>query len=81
MKTKIYTLSAMIFLAGIFTCFTVHAIIHQVLVSGMVFTPFSLNVMFDDTFEWVLVNGSHTATSTSVPTGVTNQTVTVSQAA
>ncbi len=69
MKTKIYFLSAMIFLTGI--CFTItsHATTHTVQVGNYYFNPASLNVTVGDTVKWVWVNGSHTTTSGSIPAG------------
>jgi plastocyanin len=41
-------------------------------VANFQFTPSNLNVSVGDTIEWVWQNGTHTTTSTSVPSGASN---------
>jgi plastocyanin len=43
--------------------------VHVVDVSDNVFTPPSINVIVGDTIQWKWLQGTHTTTSTSVPTG------------
>lgn len=43
--------------------------VKTVQVASFMFTPNSFNVFTSDTVEWVWMNGSHTTTSVSVPTG------------
>lgn len=45
------------------------ATIHTINVSSNVFTPSSLTASLGDTIRWVWQNGSHTTTSTTIPTG------------
>ena len=47
------------------------ATIHTVQVADFSFTPSVLNINSGDTVRWVWVSGTHTTTSTSVPTGAT----------
>ncbi len=72
MKTKIYLLSALIVLAGIFTAQKANATIYQVMVGNFFFNPSSLNVAVGDTVKWVWSSGSHTTTSSSVPGGASS---------
>ncbi|HLO92372.1 MAG TPA: BACON domain-containing carbohydrate-binding protein [Lentimicrobium sp.] len=45
------------------------AVKHVVNVQNYAFVPANLNVQVGDTIRWVWVNGSHTTTSTTIPTG------------
>lgn len=54
-----------------FTGFKAQAIKHNVNVGNFYFTPSSLNVSVGDTIRWVLVGGSHTTTSSTIPAGAT----------
>jgi plastocyanin len=45
---------------------------HTVEVANNVFIPESLNVCPGDTVKWVLTQGTHTTTSTSIPAGATS---------
>lgn len=49
--------------------FTANATIHEVHVQNYQFTPDNFNAVVGDTVQWIWDNGSHTTTSTSVPTG------------
>ncbi len=69
MKTKIYTFTAIILLAGMIFHQDVIATTHQVQVSNYTFTPSSLNVTVGDTVKWNWVSGSHTTTSSGIPAG------------
>ncbi|MEI8005907.1 MAG: T9SS type A sorting domain-containing protein [Bacteroidota bacterium] len=69
MKTRIYFLFAMIFLAGTFFTIPSHATTHTVLVGNYYFNPANLNVTVGDTVKWVWVAGSHTTTSGTIPAG------------
>jgi plastocyanin len=48
-----------------------NATIHTVTVASNSFTPSSFTAMVGDTVRWVWSSGTHTTTSTSVPTGAT----------
>ncbi|MCX6285953.1 MAG: plastocyanin/azurin family copper-binding protein [Bacteroidetes bacterium] len=72
MKSKIYTFTAMILLAGLFTATKAIATVHQVQVGNFFFNPSSLNVTVGDTVKWVWVSGSHTTTSSTIPAGATS---------
>ena len=59
-------------LALLISCFTAAFAQHKkftVKVSNFQFQPATVNAKLLDTIVFVWVNGSHTATSTSVPTG------------
>lgn len=60
-----------IFLIGSLLCFanTSMATKHVVTLSGMSFSPDSLNAMVGDTVHFMWLDGFHTTTSTSVPPG------------
>ena len=45
------------------------ATIHTVQVSDFQFSPSSIQMQVGDTIKWVWVNGFHTTTSTTIPTG------------
>lgn len=64
---KFYSL----FIASAFTFFTVHtkATTINVAVSNFAFTPSSFTAAVGDVVVFTLVSGTHTATSTSVPSG------------
>ncbi|HLN53554.1 MAG TPA: BACON domain-containing carbohydrate-binding protein [Lentimicrobium sp.] len=47
----------------------VYAVKHIVNVQNYAFVPANLNVQVGDTIRWVWINGSHTTTSTTIPTG------------
>ena len=67
MKTKI-TISLTIVLAMLMLN-VAKATIHTVQVADFSFTPSTLNINSGDTVRWVWVSGTHTTTSTSVPSG------------
>jgi plastocyanin len=46
-----------------------YSVKHIVNVQNYVFVPANLNVMVGDTIRWVWINGEHTTTSTTIPTG------------
>jgi plastocyanin len=46
-----------------------NATVHMVNVADFSFSPSSMNVVVGDTVMWMWVSGTHTTTSTSVPTG------------
>ncbi len=46
-------------------------VIHNVSVVNFQFSPSSLSVNVGDTVQWTLGSGSHTTTSTSIPSGAT----------
>ncbi|MCX6282117.1 MAG: BACON domain-containing carbohydrate-binding protein [Bacteroidetes bacterium] len=69
MKTKIYTLTALIFLAVILAATEASATVHQVQVGNYFFNPASMNITVGDTVKWIWVSGTHTTTSTSIPAG------------
>jgi len=54
-----------------------NATIHNVSISNFQFSPSSFNAVVGDTVIWTLSSGTHTTTSTSVPTGAAtwNQTL------
>ncbi len=54
-------------LTGSFTIAFAHKI--KIKVSNFQFNPKTVNAVVGDTIIWIWVNGSHTTTSTSVPTG------------
>ncbi len=65
MKTTLLLFAALFFMSA-----QSFATIDTVTVQDHVFTPNTLpNVHIGDTIRWVWVNGTHTTTSTSVPTG------------
>jgi plastocyanin len=67
MKTKI-TLLLVLLLVVIFLN-TTNATVFTVQVANFSFSPNILNIHSGDTVKWVWVSGSHTTTSTSVPSG------------
>jgi plastocyanin len=67
MKTKITFLFTLLFVTVMMS--TVKATIHTVQVANYSFTPSTLSIKSGDTVKWVWVSGSHTTTSTSVPSG------------
>ena len=44
---------------------------HIINTADFSFSPSSLSIMLGDTVQWVYVSGSHTTTSTTIPTGAT----------
>ncbi len=48
------------------------AVKHTVNVQNYVFVPANLNVQVGDTIRWVWINGVHTTTSTTIPTGASS---------
>ena len=56
-------------IAAIFCMATSFATTHTISVGGMSFTPATLTVHPGDVINWVWADGTHTTTSTSVPTG------------
>ncbi len=48
------------------------AVKHTVNVQNYVFIPANLNVQVGDTIRWVWINGVHTTTSTTIPTGASS---------
>ena len=56
-------------IAVLLLSFQSFATIHLVSVSDFQFTPANLNVVVGDTIIWQWVNGSHTTTSTTIPSG------------
>lgn len=61
---KLYT-----FIFLLFAAFSAKATIHDVIVSNNSFTPSVLSVMVGDTVRWSLAQGTHTTTSSIVPSG------------
>lgn len=51
-----------------------HGTVHRVTVQNHVFTPASFTAVVGDTVKWVWLNGTHTTTETSMPTGATSWT-------
>jgi plastocyanin len=49
-----------------------NAAVHTVNVADFSFSPSSMTVTVGDTIRWVWVSGTHTTTSTSVPTGASS---------
>lgn len=66
-KSLLYVLSA-ITLILVFTD-RAYSTKHIVNVQNYAFVPANLNVSVGDTIRWVWINGSHTTTSTTIPTG------------
>lgn len=52
-----------------FTASQSNATVRVVTVSAMIFTPASMSVSVGDTVKWVWSNGTHTTTSSAVPSG------------
>lgn len=73
---KLYMLA----LACLLGIASANAVIHQVDVGNNTFTPASFSANIGDTVRWVLVAGTHTTTSSSVPSGAAtwDQTLTSS---
>lgn len=65
MKTKLLSTITLIILVPFF----VFATVHEVTQTGLTFSPSSLNVNVGDVITWVWSSGTHTTTSTAVPTG------------
>jgi len=45
---------------------------HTITAGGIVFNPSSITVTVGDTIKWQWLNGTHTTTSTGIPTGATS---------
>ncbi|MGH2576120.1 MAG: T9SS type A sorting domain-containing protein [Ignavibacteria bacterium] len=63
-----------LFVTIFFTVFfttEIYSTIHTVTASGLSFTPPLLNATVGDTVKWQWVDGIHTTTSTSIPSGAT----------
>ncbi len=58
-----------IFLAGVLLSYRAEAITHVVTASDFSFAPSSLTIQLGDTIRWDWLNGMHTTTSTTIPTG------------
>jgi plastocyanin len=56
------------------------ATVHMVDVADFMFTPSTLTVHPGDTVRWMWVNGTHTTTSTSIPSGATSWTSNINSA-
>jgi len=67
MKNKVYFLY--LFLFTLLIGNKVSATTHTVQVGNYYFNPNTLNVEVGDTVKWVWVQGSHTTTSTTIPSG------------
>ena len=65
MKAVLYK----IFLAGVLLSYRAEAITHVVTASDFSFAPTSLTIQLGDTIRWDWLNGMHTTTSTTIPTG------------
>jgi len=66
MKTKLLVLAAI-------CCFATRSLatVYMVMVANYTFTPTSFNMHLGDTVMWMWSNGTHTTTSTTIPTGAT----------
>jgi plastocyanin len=69
MKTKLYTIFVMIIAALVSLHQEAKATIHTVQSGNFFFNPNSLNVTVGDTIKWVNTAGSHTTTSSNIPSG------------
>jgi plastocyanin len=69
MKKISFTVFTMTFLAGIAFHISLFAVTHTINVGNYSFNPSSLNVEVGDIVKWVWVGGSHTTTSSTIPSG------------
>lgn len=69
MKSKIYTLTALLLLTVSAMNINAFATIHTIQSGNFFFNPSSLNVLVGDTVKWVNIAGSHTTTSSTIPAG------------
>jgi plastocyanin len=66
---KISMKKVALLIAGVLFINLAQATLHSVTVMNYEFTPNSFSAEVGDTVQWTWVNGGHTTTSTSVPTG------------
>ena len=66
MKKNLFLLAAMF-------CMAIHsfATTHTITVADFTFSPTPITVNLGDTVKWVWASGTHTTTSTTIPTGAT----------
>lgn len=69
MKKSLFSFIVVSLLSANFLIPNAYAVKHIVNVSNYAFTPSNLNVQVGDTIRWVWVNGTHTTTSTTIPSG------------
>ncbi|MBA3647309.1 MAG: T9SS type A sorting domain-containing protein [Chitinophagales bacterium] len=69
MKYSTYLRTAVLLLISIALSTYIYAATIEVMVSDIVFTPANVTVNVGDTIKWTWVEGSHTTTSSVVPTG------------
>lgn len=67
---KINFLLILLFL--VFYNFSVFCTTHTITAGGIVFTPANITVTVGDTIKWQWLNGTHTTTSATIPTGATS---------
>jgi plastocyanin len=72
MKKSTFVIYAMLFLVGMTLHTSLLAVTHNVQVGNYYFSPSSLNVNVGDIVKWVWVQGSHTTTSSTIPSGATS---------
>ncbi len=66
-KSLLFVLSAIALI--LITSTRAYSVKHIVNVQNYAFVPANLSVQVGDTIRWVWINGSHTTTSTTIPTG------------
>lgn len=72
MIKSVLSLLAVTILISYVTVTEAFAVKHIVNVQNYVFVPANLNVQVGDTIRWVWINGVHTTTSTTIPTGASS---------